>query len=67
MRDHQKPDPQAYDPKVPHNKVWPVPAMPVNLPVGDALHPHTSPLRHDENTEEPDPALPPEPGNDINP
>jgi hypothetical protein len=41
--------------------------MPVNLPIGDADNPYTSPLRHDQDTEKPDPALPPEPGHDINP
>lgn len=61
------PDPHEHDPKVPHNKVRPAPAMPKHLPVGDAEHPHTSPLRHDEDSEQPDPALPPEPLNDINP
>ncbi len=61
------PDPHEHDPKVPHKTPQPAPPMPVHLPTGDAEHPHTSPLRHDENGEEPDPALPPEPGNDPNP
>lgn len=60
-------DPQRHDPKVPHSHPQPVPPMPVHLPVGDAENPHTSPLRHDQDTEKPDPALPPEPGHDINP
>lgn len=44
----------------------PVPPMPAALPTSDAERPHTSPLRHGEQ-EPPDPNLPPEPGNDLNP
>ena len=61
------PDPREHDDDVPHNKPQPVPPMPVGLPTSDAEHPHTSPLKSDDDTEEPDPGLPPEPGHDINP
>ncbi|OAM75712.1 hypothetical protein [Devosia elaeis] len=60
-------DPHKHEPDVPHKKPQPVPPMPVHLPTEDAENPYTSPLRHDQDTEKPDPALPPEPGHDINP
>lgn len=60
-------DPHKHDPNVPHVPPQPVQPMPINLPTGDAENPHTSPLRHDQDTEPLDPALPPEPGHDINP
>jgi hypothetical protein len=55
------------DVAVPHLRPEPVPSMPVRLPTGDAENPRTSPLRHDQDTEMPDPTLPPGPGHDINP
>lgn len=58
-KDHKPDKPKAPPPDR-------VPAMPVGLPTGDALHPHTSPLRHGEK-EPIDPNLPPEPENDPNP
>lgn len=60
-------DPRKHDPDVPHSRPDPVPPMPVHLPAENADNPHTSPLRDDQDTEQPDPALPPEPGHDINP
>jgi len=45
----------------------PVPPMPAHLPAGDGDNPHTSPLRHDQDTEPLDTDLPPEPSNDPTP
>jgi hypothetical protein len=60
MPDTHKPDPQVQHDHHPH----PAPPVPGWLPPGEDQRKRDQP---DEREDNPDPALPPEPGRDINP
>lgn len=62
MRDHLERRPENRELPKDH-----APTMPVHLPTEDTDNPHSTPLRHEQEHELPDPDRPVEPENDIAP